>query len=101
MPASASMPPTDTLLIRGADVVVTMDTTRREVRGGSVFIRGNAIESVGSDADVANWMAADPAARTPAQTIRANGCIVMPGLVNCHHHLYQTLTRSKIGRAHV
>ena len=82
-----------TLLVHGAEVVVTMDAARREIRGGSVFIRGNTIESVGSDADVAAWMAADPASRTPARRIGARGCVVMPGLVNCHHHLYQTLTR--------
>ncbi|HEX7954801.1 MAG TPA: 8-oxoguanine deaminase [Burkholderiales bacterium] len=87
------------LLVHGADVVVTMDTLRREIRGGSVFIRGNAIESVGSDADVAAWMAADPVARTPSRTVRAHGCVLLPGLVNCHHHLYQTLTRS-IGTGH-
>ena len=86
--------PEATLLIRNADVVVTMNATRREIRGGSVFIRGNAIETVGSDADVAAWIAADPVARTPAQTISARGCVVMPGMVNCHHHLYQSLTRT-------
>ena len=86
--------PEATLLIRNADVVVTMNATRREIRGGSVFIRGNAIETVSSDADVAAWIAADPVARTPAQTISARGCVVMPGMVNCHHHLYQSLTRT-------
>jgi cytosine/adenosine deaminase-related metal-dependent hydrolase len=90
-----SMPsPASTLLIRSADVVVTMDATRREIRGGSVFIRGNAIETVGSDADVAAWIAADPVARTPARIIGALGCVVMPGMVNCHHHLFQSLTRA-------
>jgi 8-oxoguanine deaminase len=83
-----------TLLIRGADVVVTMDAVRHEIRGGSVFVRDRVIENVGSDADVAAWMAANPATRTPAQTIDARGCVVMPGLVNCHHHLYQSLTRT-------
>ena len=83
-----------TLLVRGADVVVTMDAMRHEIRGGSVFIRGAAIETVGADADVAAWMAADPAARMPVRTISARGCVVLPGLVNCHHHLYQSLTRT-------
>jgi 8-oxoguanine deaminase len=83
-----------TLLVHGADVVVTMDPIRREIRSGSVFVRDNIIETVGSDADVAAWIAAKPAARTPAQTIDARGCVVMPGLVNCHHHLYQSLTRT-------
>lgn len=83
-----------TLLVKGAEVVVTMDAIRREIRGGSVFVRNNVIETVGSDANVAAWIAAEPAARAPTRTIDARGCVVMPGLVNCHHHLFQSLTRS-------
>lgn len=83
-----------TLLISGASVVVTMDAIRREIRDGSVFVRDDAIEKVGSDAEIAAWIAEDPAQRTPVKRIDARGCVVMPGLVNCHHHLYQTLTRS-------
>ena len=67
---------------------------RREIRGGSVFVRGDAIETVGTDADVAAWIAADPVARTPVRAISARGCVILPGLVNCHHHLYQSLTRT-------
>ena len=83
-----------TLLVHGADVVVTMDAMRREIRGGSVFVRGDAIETVGTDADVAAWIAADPVSRTPVRAISARGCVILPGLVNCHHHLYQSLTRT-------
>ena len=83
-----------TLLVHGADVVVTMDAMRREIRGGSVFVRGDAIETVGTDADVVAWIAADPVARTPLRAISARGCVILPGLVNCHHHLYQSLTRT-------
>jgi cytosine/adenosine deaminase-related metal-dependent hydrolase len=83
-----------TLLIRDAEVVATLDAQRREIRGGSIFVRDNVIETVGSDAEVAAWMAADPAARSPDRTISARGCVVIPGLVNCHHHLYQSLTRT-------
>jgi 8-oxoguanine deaminase len=82
------------LLVKGAEVVVTMDAQRREIRGGSIFIRGAEIETVGSDADVAAWIAADPVARTPARIINARGCVILPGLVNCHHHLFQSLTRT-------
>ncbi len=82
------------LLIRNAEVVVTMDDQRRELRGGAILVRGNLIEAVGTDAEVAAWIAADPASRTPAQTVDARGCVVMPGLVNGHHHLFQTLTRT-------
>lgn len=83
-----------TLLVHNADVLVTMDVQRREIAGGSVFIRDGAVEYLGADAVVETWMAADRAARTPARKIDARGCVVMPGLVNCHHHLYQSLTRT-------
>ncbi len=74
-----------TLLVRNADLLVTMDAQRREIAGGSVFIRGPAIEAVG------------PAAELPSsadEVIDARGRIVLPGLVNTHHHMYQTLTRA-------
>jgi cytosine/adenosine deaminase-related metal-dependent hydrolase len=74
-----------TLLVRHADVLVTMDGARREMRDGGLFVRGNRIESVGSTADLPQ--AAD-------RIIDLRGHVVLPGLVNCHHHLYQTLTRT-------
>ena len=80
-------------LLHDAEVVVTMDATRRETRGGSVAIEGGVIACVGSAAEVATWIAADPA-RTPGITRNMAGCVVMPGLINGHHHLYQTLTRA-------
>jgi cytosine/adenosine deaminase-related metal-dependent hydrolase len=82
------------LLVRDAQVVVTMDADRREIHGGAVAIDGDGIAFVGSAAAMDAWIAADRAARTPARVIDARGCIVMPGLVNCHHHLFQTLTRA-------
>jgi len=94
MPTKPHADAAATLLIRDADVLVTMDAMRHEIRGGSAFIRANAIEYVGRDADVSAWMAASPVARAPQRTISARGCVVLPGLVNCHHHLYQTLTRT-------
>jgi 8-oxoguanine deaminase len=81
------------LLVRDADVVVTMDAARREIARGSVAIAGNSIACVGTVAEVDAWIAADPV-RKPARTVDASGCVVMPGLVNCHHHLFQTLTRA-------
>jgi cytosine/adenosine deaminase-related metal-dependent hydrolase len=82
------------LLIRDADVVVTMDAARREIRAGAVAIEGDGIACVGTTAEVEAWIAADAPRRTPARTVSARGCVVLPGLVNCHHHLFQTLTRS-------
>ena len=74
-----------TLLIRHARRLVTMDGQRREIEDGAVFIRGQAIEAVGRTADL------PPSAD---EVINAHHQIVMPGLVNTHHHMYQTLTRA-------
>jgi cytosine/adenosine deaminase-related metal-dependent hydrolase len=73
---------THELLIRGADVVVTMDGDRREIAGGDVLIRDGRIAAVG------------PGLSTKGEVLTAQGCVVTPGLVNTHHHLYQTLTRA-------
>jgi len=80
-------------LIRNAEVVVTMDPLRREIRGGAVVVEDNRIAYVGGGLEAQEWIAAEPA-REPDEVIDAHGCAVIPGLVNCHHHLYQTLTRS-------
>ncbi len=74
-----------TLLIKNAAVVVTMDDTRREIVDGSVFIRGNAIEQVGAAAELPQH--AD-------EVIDARHHVVLPGLINTHHHMYQSLTRA-------
>ncbi len=71
------------ILIRGADVVVTMDDARRELGVADVLIRAGVILGVGNGL---------PAGA--ARVIDARGCVVTPGLVNTHHHLFQTLTRA-------
>jgi cytosine/adenosine deaminase-related metal-dependent hydrolase len=73
-----------TLLIKNARVLVTMDGQRREIGKGAVFVRGNVIEQVGPTSELPNE--AD-------EVIDASGQVVMPGLVNTHHHMYQSLTR--------
>ncbi len=73
-----------TLLIRHARVVVTMDEARREIADGGVFARDGVIEAVGPTVSL-------PA--TADEVIDARGHVVLPGLVNTHHHFYQTLTR--------
>jgi cytosine/adenosine deaminase-related metal-dependent hydrolase len=79
--------PDTTLLISNAEVVVTMDDTRRELRGGSLLLRGPRIEAI--------WPAGDmPPGTTADETIDARGHAVLPGLVNTHHHMYQSLTRA-------
>ncbi len=75
---------TKTLLIKNARVLVTMDAERREIANGAVFIRGNVIEQVGNSADL-------PA--TADEVIDATNHVVIPGLINTHHHMYQSLTR--------
>lgn len=74
---------TNSILIKNALVVLTMDGERREIKGGDVYIEGREIRQIGKNLDVK----AD-------RTINAEGCVVMPGMVNTHHHLYQTLTRN-------
>ncbi|MBL8307410.1 MAG: 8-oxoguanine deaminase [Rubrivivax sp.] len=77
-----------TLLVRDADVLVTMDGQRREIPGGGLFVRDGVIEAVGPTPEL-------PA--TADEVIDARGTLVMPGLVNTHHHMYQTLTRALPG----
>ena len=74
------------LLIQNADLILSMDDDRRELTGADILIRGGVIVAVGQGIVA-------PA----AETITANGCVVTPGLVNTHHHLYQTLTRAVPG----
>ena len=74
-----------TLLVRHASVVVTMDAERREIPDGGLFARDGWIEEVGPTADLPTE--AD-------DVVDLDGHVVLPGLVNTHHHLYQTLTRA-------
>lgn len=81
-------------LLTGAELLATQDDAGREIGDGAVFVDGGWIAAVGSRAEVEAWMAQDPAARTPDRRHELRGCVLTPGLVNGHHHLYQTLTRS-------
>ncbi|WP_250279177.1 8-oxoguanine deaminase [Frankia sp. Cppng1_Ct_nod] len=82
-PGSA-VPPVD-LLVRGAELVATVDDRRRELPGGWVAVSGGLVSAVGGSGDPV------PVAR---RTLEATGCLVTPGLVNTHHHIFQNLTRS-------
>ncbi|MBD0864510.1 MAG: 8-oxoguanine deaminase [Rhodobacteraceae bacterium] len=72
--------------IRNADVVLAMNDTRQELANADILITDGEIVAVGtalaSDAD---------------SVIDATGCVVTPGLINTHHHLYQTMTRAVPG----
>src|SRR5262245_24107456 len=71
------------LVIRNARLLATLDDARRELAGGWVAISGGLVEAVGTgDA---------PDATT---VIDASDCLVTPGLVNTHHHMFQNLTRA-------
>jgi cytosine/adenosine deaminase-related metal-dependent hydrolase len=75
----------ETLLIRNASILATMDSEAREIAGGGMFIRDGCIEQV------------DVTAKLPAEAnsiVDLSGHLVMPGFVNTHHHLYQTFDRA-------
>jgi 8-oxoguanine deaminase len=74
-----------TLLVKHAAILVTMDDHRREIPDGGLFIRDGFIEQAGQtrtlpvDAD---------------EVLDLTDHIILPGLINTHHHFYQTLTRA-------
>ncbi|MEM7724406.1 MAG: 8-oxoguanine deaminase [Pseudomonadota bacterium] len=72
---------TETLL-KGAQIVLTMDNAGAEPRDADILIRDGAIAAIGQGLT------------TNGDTILCTGCVITPGLVNTHHHLYQTLTRA-------
>jgi len=74
-----------TLLVTEADLLVTMDDASHCVPRAGLFARDGVIEQVG----LVNELPAQA-----DQVIDARGMVILPGLVNTHHHLYQTLTRA-------
>ncbi|SPF78304.1 8-oxoguanine deaminase [Pseudoprimorskyibacter insulae] len=72
-------------LIRNAHTILTMNDHRAELRGADILIRGGVIAEIGQGLT------------TSGAVVEAAGCVVTPGLVNTHHHLYQTLTRAVPG----
>ena len=78
-----------TLLIHNAQCIATQDAAGAELRNASIFIRGHRIEFVGLASDL------QPQLRDEAkETIDARHHLVTPGLVNTHHHMFQSLTRA-------
>ncbi|MCI3923735.1 8-oxoguanine deaminase [Paenibacillus sp. TRM 82003] len=73
-----------TLLVKNARNIVTMDGEKRTVAGGSMYIEDQRIVAIGADLPY----------ETADEVIDAAGKIVYPGLINTHHHLYQTFTRN-------
>ena len=75
----------NTLLVHHARLLVTMDERRREIEDGAVYARGGVIEQVGPSSDL------------PSEAdivLDARDRVVLPGLINTHHHLFQSLTRA-------
>jgi cytosine/adenosine deaminase-related metal-dependent hydrolase len=74
-----------TLLAKNASVLVTMDDGRRELSNAGLFARDGMIEQVGPT---------DQLPQRADLVLDLSGQIVLPGFVNTHHHLDQTLTRN-------
>ncbi|HHS89003.1 MAG TPA: 8-oxoguanine deaminase, partial [Rhodobacteraceae bacterium] len=70
------------ILIRNSDAILTMDDDRRVLVRHDILLRDGKIVSVAPDLE------------RKGHEVDARGCVVTPGLVNTHHHLYQTLTRA-------
>jgi len=77
-----------TLLVKHADVVATMDAQRREIRDGGLFVEDNRIVAVGRS---------DELPESADDVLDLRGHLLLPGLVNTHHHMYQSLTRAMPG----
>ncbi len=73
------------ILLKSCETVLTMDDDRRELAGCDIRIRDGVIAEIGADLT------------SGGEVVRAAGYVVTPGLVNTHHHLYQTLTRAVPG----
>lgn len=78
-------------VVRNADHLVCMDDARREIPDAAIAFRDGVIEAVGPTHALAELLA------QASTVIDARGCVVTPGLVNTHHHLYQSLTRAVPG----
>jgi len=74
-----------TLLVKNARVLVTMDDRRREIKDGGLFAEGGRLVAVGPSNEL-------PA--TADEVLDLTGHVVIPGLVNTHHHMFQSLTRA-------
>src|SRR5689334_19581303 len=74
-----------TLLVKNIRHLATMDFQRREIKNGAIFVRDGVIEAIGTGADMPQESA--------DEVLDLSKHIVIPGLVNTHHHMVQSLTR--------
>jgi cytosine/adenosine deaminase-related metal-dependent hydrolase len=77
-----------TLLLKNAAALLTMAPRQPLIEAGGLLVRDNVIELAGPSADLPQQ--AD-------SVLDSSGMVVLPGLINTHHHLYQTLTRALLG----
>ena len=77
-----------TVLIRHIHTLSTQNDAASEWRDAALFVRGGLIKWVGPDAEL------PPALHTADEVIDGRNLLVVPGLVNTHHHMYQSLTRA-------
>jgi 8-oxoguanine deaminase len=91
LPGTAGRGHGRSLLARNIEVLVTMDDARREIRGGAVYVEDGHIVAAGTPTDM------PPHAHDADEILDLAGHIVIPGLVNTHHHMYQSLTRALPG----
>ena len=93
MTSSTASSPRPLRVLRHADVLVTMDAARREIADGALVIDGPAIAWVGATAELPP-VYLEALRSGGAEAIDLHGHVLMPGLVNTHHHMYQSLTRA-------
>ena len=78
--------PSRSLLIRDIQILATLDAGLGDIRDAAIYVEGNVIKWVGASADIPKEMKAD-------ETIGLPDRVLIPGLVNTHHHMFQCLTR--------
>jgi cytosine/adenosine deaminase-related metal-dependent hydrolase len=71
-----------TLLVKNTDVLVSLDSQRRELKGAGLYAENGFIKQIGATGE------------QPATVLDLSGQIVLPGFVNTHHQLNQMLTRN-------
>ncbi|MCK5833344.1 8-oxoguanine deaminase [bacterium] len=76
------------LILRNCMLVATFDEKGSEIANADILIDGNIISKIGKDISFDTEL---------TDVIDCTGCVAIPGLVNCHHHFYQTLTRNLPG----
>ena len=72
------------LIIRKAEFIITMDDEKRELEQHDLRISNGEIAEIGRNIS----------SKGAIEEISGRGCLITPGLVNTHHHLYQTLTKA-------